>query len=52
VFAVLCEAFEKAATLRTLVVRVDVGELFEQLDDAEPLPLGSRFTKPAVVRHG
>ena len=45
----LIEAFEKAATVGTLVGRVGVDGLFKQRDDAQPLPLGSAFAEPAVV---
>ena len=47
--AVLVEAFEKAATVGTLVGRVGVDGLFKQLDDTQPLPLGPEFAEPAVV---
>jgi hypothetical protein len=52
VWSVLAKRLEKVTTLRALLMRVDVGDGFEERDDAESLPLGSHFTKPAVVRHG
>jgi hypothetical protein len=45
----LVEAFEKAATVGTLVGRIGVDGLFKQRDDTQPLPLGSEFAEPAVV---
>jgi hypothetical protein len=51
VLAVLREAFEKAATVRALFMRVDVGDGFEERDNAKPLPLGPLLTEPAGVGH-